>query len=366
MSGEFGTIVEGDGAAGELGQAPEDSPQEPISGLGCLALQRGGQGETRDALDQRQKVAALGAELQEVALPVAEFPTPIDGLWSLVDGAAAGDRFAPALNPGLFAVLPAVTPGGTLTFTPAAATTGSATIDVELSDDGGTGNGGDDTAPVVSFQVDVAQGGLYYLRETGSGADYDLSVVALPPGPIADYEGDDDPGLTIDKSGGGVNEPDPDKYQNWNLSVPSTMELVGPVVLNLWSATEDFDDSDPGHIHAYLRNCDAGGTGCVTIAQVSQHIDPWSPSGTWTFHGFSLGAVDHTIAAGRMLQVKLLHGHDPLWVSLADGTPTTLTVPPECVPPRPPTTRMRRSRTVGRPASMWWPTIWTPRSILRP
>ena len=29
--------------------------------LGCLALQRGGQGETRDALDQRQKVAALGA-----------------------------------------------------------------------------------------------------------------------------------------------------------------------------------------------------------------------------------------------------------------------------------------------------------------
>jgi hypothetical protein len=29
---------------------------------------------------------------------VAEFLTPIDGLWSLVDGAAAGDGFAPALE----------------------------------------------------------------------------------------------------------------------------------------------------------------------------------------------------------------------------------------------------------------------------
>ena len=38
--------------------------------------------------------AALGAELQEVALPVAEFLTPIDDLWSLMDGAAAGDGFA--------------------------------------------------------------------------------------------------------------------------------------------------------------------------------------------------------------------------------------------------------------------------------
>ncbi len=47
---------------------------------------------------QRQEVAALGAELQEIALPVAEFLTPINDLWSLMDGAAAGDRFAPALE----------------------------------------------------------------------------------------------------------------------------------------------------------------------------------------------------------------------------------------------------------------------------
>ena len=264
------------------------------SGIASIDVELSDDGGTANGGDDTSPVALFTITVNPVNdepsfipagdVSVLEGSAAYSGTWATALSAGAADESGQILtftvvgtsNPGLFAVLPAVTPGGTLTFTPAAATTGSATIDVELSDDGGTGNGGDDTAPVVSFQVDVAQGGLYYLRETGSGADYDLSVVAPPPGPIADYEGDDDPGLTIDKSGGGVNEPDPDKYQNWNLSVPSTMELVGPVVLNLWSATEDFDDSD--------------------------------------------------LAAGRMLQVKLLHGHDPLWVSLADGTPTTLTV----------------------------------------
>ena len=61
-------------------RASEDSPQEPLSGLGCLALQRGGQGETRDALDQRQEIAALGAELQKAVLPVAELLMLIEGV----------------------------------------------------------------------------------------------------------------------------------------------------------------------------------------------------------------------------------------------------------------------------------------------
>ncbi|MDJ0960174.1 MAG: Ig-like domain-containing protein [Acidimicrobiia bacterium] len=58
-------------------------------------------------------------------------------------------------NPGLFAVTPAVTPGGTLTFTPAADANGSADITIELSDDGGTANGGDDTSPPVVFTITV-------------------------------------------------------------------------------------------------------------------------------------------------------------------------------------------------------------------
>src|SRR5262249_2487875 len=47
-------------------------------------------------------------------------------------------------NPGLFSAGPAVSATGTLTYTPAANANGSATITINLKDDGGTANGGVD------------------------------------------------------------------------------------------------------------------------------------------------------------------------------------------------------------------------------
>jgi Big-like domain-containing protein len=60
-------------------------------------------------------------------------------------------------NPGLFSVAPAIdATTGNLSFTPMAATTGSATITVHLMDNGGTANGGQDTSsPDVTFTIDV-------------------------------------------------------------------------------------------------------------------------------------------------------------------------------------------------------------------
>ncbi|HVF06439.1 MAG TPA: Ig-like domain-containing protein [Frankiaceae bacterium] len=55
----------------------------------------------------------------------------------------------------LFAVVPAVAPDGTLTFTPAANRNGSATVTVTLSDDGGTANGGVDSTPAQTFTITV-------------------------------------------------------------------------------------------------------------------------------------------------------------------------------------------------------------------
>ncbi|MBB5207982.1 beta strand repeat-containing protein [Chiayiivirga flava] len=53
-------------------------------------------------------------------------------------------------NPGLFATAPTIAANGTLTFTPATNTSGSADVTVVLQDDGGTANGGvDATAPVT-------------------------------------------------------------------------------------------------------------------------------------------------------------------------------------------------------------------------
>ncbi|CAN5456073.1 hypothetical protein BH10PLA1_BH10PLA1_04690 [soil metagenome] len=58
-------------------------------------------------------------------------------------------------NDALFAVKPAIGVGGTLTFTPAAGATGSATVTVFLQDSGGTANGGVDTSPSTTFLITV-------------------------------------------------------------------------------------------------------------------------------------------------------------------------------------------------------------------
>ncbi len=58
-------------------------------------------------------------------------------------------------NPALFSVSPAISPTGTLTFTPATNQPGTATITINLKDSGGTANGGVDTSPNQTFVITV-------------------------------------------------------------------------------------------------------------------------------------------------------------------------------------------------------------------
>jgi len=58
-------------------------------------------------------------------------------------------------NPGLFAVQPAVSSDGTLTYTPRLIGLGTATVTVRAVDNGGTANGGNDTSPAQSFTITV-------------------------------------------------------------------------------------------------------------------------------------------------------------------------------------------------------------------
>src|SRR5205085_449359 len=58
-------------------------------------------------------------------------------------------------NTALFSVQPAVTAGGTLTFTPAANASGIATVTVQVHDNGGTANGGVDTSAAQTFTITV-------------------------------------------------------------------------------------------------------------------------------------------------------------------------------------------------------------------
>ncbi|MCI0585081.1 MAG: Ig-like domain-containing protein, partial [Chloroflexi bacterium] len=59
-------------------------------------------------------------------------------------------------NTALFAVQPAVSPNGTLTFSPASNRNGVATISLVLKDDGGTANGGVDTSATATFTITIS------------------------------------------------------------------------------------------------------------------------------------------------------------------------------------------------------------------
>jgi len=60
-------------------------------------------------------------------------------------------------NPGLFTIAPTFDAAGNLTFTPTSAANGIATVEVTLTDDGGTANGGQNSL-TKSFSINFNAG----------------------------------------------------------------------------------------------------------------------------------------------------------------------------------------------------------------
>lgn len=206
----------------------------------------------------------------------------------------------------------------------------------------------------------------FYLKADGV-PQATTDEAAPSAGTLANYDPgrDDDPGLLLQKSSIWLGETDPTKYQLW-LTAPGELVLDGPATLTLWSAMKDFDSDKKGHIKAYLLDCDASGTDCSKISDAGRGANPWSRDGGWVERELDLGTVQHTIAVGRSLAVKLVVtdlSHDDMWLAYDTvsypsalnvqlGTPTTTTttttttLPPTTTtsttttttPPPPPTT----------------------------
>lgn len=94
---------------------------------------------------------------------VDQDPPQVISPWATAISAGPPDESGQALtfnivgntDPSLFAVQPTVAPDGTLSFTPMLGTDGDSLITLELMDDGGTANGGEDTSPTQSFTITV-------------------------------------------------------------------------------------------------------------------------------------------------------------------------------------------------------------------
>ena len=84
-------------------------------------------------------------------------------------------------NNALFSVQPAISSAGTLTFTPAGSGTGTATVTVYAQDDGGTANGGVDTAGPQSFTIIITPvpTRVYLSGATPAGPQGDTVVVPI-------------------------------------------------------------------------------------------------------------------------------------------------------------------------------------------
>jgi hypothetical protein len=97
---------------------------------------------------------------------------------------------------GLFAAGPAISPTGTLTYTPAANATGTAHVTVTLKDNGGTANGGRDTSAPQRFSIAVSAPTTQLPRLSVPGVAA-VQGNALPAGaPVATFTdpGHQDPG----------------------------------------------------------------------------------------------------------------------------------------------------------------------------
>jgi len=87
-------------------------------------------------------------------------------------------------NPGLFSATPAISSTGVLTYTAATGASGTAAIVIALKDNGGTTNGGNDTSPTQTFNINVLEGGAlqlnfsYFVSEGGANAVITVSRVS--------------------------------------------------------------------------------------------------------------------------------------------------------------------------------------------
>jgi hypothetical protein len=82
-------------------------------------------------------------------------------------------------NPGLFSVAPAISSGGTLTYTPTPGASGSALISVALMDNGGTTNGGQDTSAPQTFTINVLEGGTLQFSSSSYSVNEGSSSIII-------------------------------------------------------------------------------------------------------------------------------------------------------------------------------------------
>jgi signal peptidase len=177
-----------------------------------------------------------------------------------------------------------------------------------------------------------------YLKTSGPGDRTSTPVLPLSTAaptvstlPNYDTNRDAFAGLLVTKGGSGAGETDATKHQTWSETLSSSLNLSGTARLTVWSAMKSFQTGKRGAVNAFLLDCPANGIGCTTFDSASLDLSNWSGgSTTWVSRTIDFGTVSRTIAAGRLLRVKVVVGSssdDDMWFAYDTTTyPSALTV----------------------------------------
>lgn len=217
-------------------------------------------------------------------------------------------------------------PDGSFTYSADLLYIGTDQFTYEVQD--GTGRSGQATV-ILTVDSGVTEMG-YYLGTSGTDADnwlFSPTPVGLP-GAEPDHDLDGLPGLTIRSSDQKLTETDGTKYQSWTLAPSAPLALRGPVSLDLWSTSKDFEGTKDVDYSIWLHDCAVDGTGCVLLASASDvHVDSWN-GGVAAFveRDITFGSVDTTINVGRMLRMRLMFHHEDVWVAASVDRPSRLVV----------------------------------------
>ncbi|MGH3079819.1 MAG: beta strand repeat-containing protein [Gaiellaceae bacterium] len=171
-------------------------------------------------------------------------------------------------NNALFSAQPAVSPSGTLTYTPAANQNGSATITLRATDDGGTANGGVDASPTQTFGITVTAVNDPPVAQAKSyGAQANMKITGLS-------------GLLsgVTDADAGVNGCSPSFMV---ASVGPTTSPAGGIVSNVNASTGTFDFDPPpgvtGNVTFSYTVQDSGCPGTATSAPATITVNVAGP-----------------------------------------------------------------------------------------
>ena len=170
--------------------------------------------------------------------------------------------------------------------------------------------------------------------DTASQANLSLDLAAPTAATLYNYDTDRDSseGRFIDKGGSGATETDLGKHQAWRTAALTNGGcLVGSVTFNFWAAIKDYGDGKEGEVVVYLR--DYNGSSYTEIGNGTEFRADWqSGSGSFVQATITITGLNYTIAAGNMLEVKVIVGGssgDSMWFAYDTTSYTTNLDDPE-------------------------------------